>query len=111
MPSFQEFPQSIWPDTGDVTSAIGDSNLVVAGIQRVPVSPTPPLDQQVLVYEQALGQYVPGYSPDNLSILVNGSSVSDDYWVFVNFADTEVQVNSSYPPNGFPILANGTAIN
>jgi hypothetical protein len=113
VPNNQEYPQAIYPDTGDVTSAVGDSNLVVAGIQRVPVVPTAPTDQQSIVFQASVGtgEYVPTFSPFNRSLQVNGVGVSDDYWLFINFVDTEIQVNSSHSPNGFPILVNGTAVN
>lgn len=105
----QIFPQTLYPADGDVASQPGSPVLTVEGIQHVPVSPTSPTDGQTLVYQSAINSYVPGTVPFNQSILVNSLSVSDDYWVLVNFVDTEVQVNSSYPPNGFPILVNGSA--
>jgi hypothetical protein len=113
VPNFQEFPQSIWPDTGDVSSTVGASNLTVDGIQGTPVVPTLPVDQQSIVFQANVGtgEYVPTFSPYNRSLQVNGVGVSDDYWVFINFVDTEVQVNASFSPSGFPILANGSAVN
>jgi hypothetical protein len=112
-PNFLSFPQSIFPETGDVASTLGDNNLVVDGIQRVPVEATAPLDQQSIVYQASVGtgEYVPTFSPYNRSLLVNNIGVSDDYWVFVNYSDTEVQVNASHAPNGFPILVAGSAAN
>jgi hypothetical protein len=99
--SFQSYPQSVYPDTGDVTSATGDSSLVVTGIQRVPVEAVTPLDQQSIVFQASVGtgEYVPTYSPFNRSVQVNGVAVSDDYWIAVNLslgpASTPVSLNGS----------------
>lgn len=111
--SFQSYPQSIFPDQGDCTSTIGADALVVTGIQGTPVVSTLPADQQSIVFQASVGtgEYVPTFSPYNRSLQVNGIGVSDDYWVFVAGSDTEVQVNSSYTPSGFPILVGGTAVN
>ena len=68
---------------------------------------TTPLPGQVLA--DIAGVWTPaGVVSDNASIEVNGVSVSDDYWVFISRKDTEVQVNSSFAPNGFPILVAGS---
>jgi hypothetical protein len=107
----QVFPQSTWPLTGDLASSPGNPNITVDGIQNVPVLAGLPLDQQTLVYQAALSEYVPTYTPFNRSLLVNNVGVSDEYWVFVKRIDTEVQVNSSIAPNSFPVQANGSAVN
>jgi hypothetical protein len=103
----------VYPLDGDVESLTGGDTLTVVGIQRVPVVPTAPTDQQSIVFQASVGtgEYVPTFSPFNRSLQVNGVGVSDDYWLFINFVDTEIQVNSSHSPNGFPILVNGTAVN
>jgi hypothetical protein len=103
----QVFPQSTWPLAGDLTSAPGNPNITVDGIQNIPVSPTLPLDQQSIVYQGTLAEYTPAFSPFNRSLQVNGVGVSDDYGVFVKEVDLAFQVNSTYPPNGKPILVNG----
>ena len=107
MPNSQIFPSSTYPITGDVQSAPGSPSVAVVAIQRFPVSATTPLSGQVLA--DIAGVWTPaGVVSDNASIEVNGASVSDDYWVFISRKDTEVQVNSSFAPNGFPILVAGS---
>ena len=103
----QVFPQSTYPLTGDLASSPGNPNITVDGIQTIPVSPTLPLDQQTLVFQNILTEYVPSFSPLNRSLRVNGVGVSDDYGVFVAEVDLAFQVNTSFPPNGKPILVNG----
>jgi hypothetical protein len=107
MPNQQLFPQSTYPLTGDIQSTPGAPKVTVTGIQTIPVSGTTPTDQQVLIFQQALSQYVPGSMFTNKSVQVNGAPVSDDYDFYVNFYDTRIQVNSTNPPNGKPVLVNG----
>ena len=110
MSNQQIFPNSTYPITGDVQSTPGSPTVRVVGIQTTPFSSTPPLTGQVPVFTGS--QWVPSFGLiNNASILVNGVPVSDEYWVFINRKDTEVQVNSSFPPNGFPILVSGTPAN
>lgn len=107
----QVFPQSTWPLAGDLSSSPGSAVITVSGIENTPVDATKPTDGQTLVYSAALSRYIPSSSPANQSLKVNGLPVSDDYWFFVQRIDTEVQVNSSHPPNGFPVLVNGSVAN
>jgi hypothetical protein len=107
MPTQQLFPQTVYPIIGDVQSTPGAAKITVTGIQTIPVSPTTPTDQQVLVFQQSLLQYVPRYSPFNRSIQVNNIAMSDDYEFSVKFVDMEFQTNSSFSPNGKPVLVNG----
>ncbi len=107
-PNSQIYPQTLYPAAGDVTSQPGSPNLTVDGIQNIPVVSTLPLDQQGLVFQGATAKYSPAYSPFNRSLQVNGVGVSDDYGVFVAEVDLAFQVNSTYSPNGKPILVNGT---
>ena len=107
MANTQIFPQSVHPIVGDVKSTPGVPNITVTGIQTIPVIAGTPQDQQVLQYQSAINAWIAAFSPFNRSIQVNGVAMSDDYFVFVNFADTEVQVNSPYAPNGKPVLVNG----
>lgn len=109
MPNSQLFPQQIYPAVGDVSSTPGSASLTVVGIQTTPFSPTKPTDGQVPVYQVATNQWVPSSSAaGNISIEVNSLAYSDDYTVFANYVDiSTVQVNSAFPPNGFPILVEG----
>ncbi len=107
MPNQQLFPQSTYPITGDVQSTPGIPTVTVVGIQGTPVISTVPVDQQSLVFQGTLGEYVPSYTPFNQSIKVDSIPVSDDYDFFVNLYDMSFQVNSSFAPNGNPVLVNG----
>jgi hypothetical protein len=107
MANQQLFPQTTYPLTGDIQSTPGAAKITVTGIQTIPVSPTTPTDQQVLVFQQSLLKYVPSSVFTNKSVQVNGAPVSDDYDFFVNFYDTRIQVNSTNPPNGKFVLVNG----
>jgi hypothetical protein len=111
MANQQLFPNSTYPITGDVQSTPGSPFVRVVGIQTFPFSPAPPLVSQVPVFDGS--QWIPSSVTlsDNDSISVAGVSVSDDYELSVNRIDTEVQVNSSFSPHGFPILAAGTPVN
>ena len=111
MPNQQIFPQSTYPIVGDVTSTPGNPNVVVTGIQSVPFSPTPPSDGDIVVYDSGAGQWGPGGGyTENISIMFSGIPVSSDYFITINGNDMYIQVNSSYPPNGPPILFNGAAV-
>jgi hypothetical protein len=113
VPNNQEYPQAIYPDTGDVTSAVGDSNLVVAGIQRVPVVPTAPTDQQSIVFQASVGtgEYVPTFSPFNRTVQCNGVGVSDDYDFYCNGHDVSTnQVNSATSPASQLVYVNGSPV-
>lgn len=111
MPNSQIYPSSSYPGTGDIQTTPGSPSTRVVGIQTSPFSPNPPLESQVPVF--TAGEWLPTSVTlsDNDSISVTGVSVSDDYEVSVNRVDTEVQVNSAFAPNGFPILASGTPVN
>lgn len=111
MSNQQLFPSSIYPSAGDLLTTPGSPQTTVVGIQTFPFSPNPPLTGQVPVFTGS--QWLPSSVTlsDNDSISVAGVSVSDDYELAVNRIDTEVQVNSSFSPSGFPILAAGTPVN
>ena len=110
MANQQIFPNSTYPLTGDIQSAPGDPSTTVVAIQSIPVSTTHPTEKQVLT--SISNVWTPaGNVVNNASIEINGTSVSDDYWVFISRKDTEVQVNSTYPANGFPILVAGSPAN
>jgi hypothetical protein len=55
----QVFPSSLFPLRGDLSAEAGATKVTVVGIQNTPVSPVAPLDQQVLKYIAADGQYEP----------------------------------------------------
>jgi len=112
-PNFLSFPQSIFPETGDVASTLGDNNLVVDGIQRVPVEATAPVDQQSLVYQASVGtgEYVPTYSPFNRAVQCNGVAVSDDYDFYCNGRDVSTnQVHSATSPASQLVYCNGSPV-
>lgn len=111
MANNQLFPQSFGPGAGDILTVPGSPATTVTGIQTFPFASTPPLTNQVPVFNGTT--WVPSSTTlsDNDSISVAGTTVSDDYELSVNRIDTEVQVNSSFSPNGFPILAAGTPVN
>lgn len=111
MSNQQLFPSSSYPGSGDIQTTPGSPNTTVVGWQGFPVSSTPPLTNQVPVFNGTT--WVPSSTTlsDNDSISVAGVTVSDDYELSINRIDTEVQVNSSFSPNGFPILAAGTPVN
>ena len=107
MANQQIFPNSTYPLTGDIQSAPGDPSTTVVAIQSIPVSTTHPTEKQVLT--SISNVWTPaGNVVNNASIEVNGTSVSDDYDVSAGGVDTAVQVNSTYPANGFPILVAGS---
>lgn len=56
----QTYPNSIFPLTGDVTSTTGESDVAVTGIQKNKVSPQPPQNGQLLIFDGPTAQYVPG---------------------------------------------------
>jgi hypothetical protein len=60
MANTQTFPQSIYPLVGDIASATGDPDVTVVGIQKTPVLAQAPLDGQILIYDGAINNYVPG---------------------------------------------------
>lgn len=111
MSNQQIFPNSSYPSAGDILTTPGSPNTTVVGIQTFPFSSTPPLTNQVPVFDGTT--WVPSITTlsDNDSISVAGVTVSDDYELSVNRIDTEVQVNSALSPSGFPILAAGTPVN
>lgn len=110
MSNQQLFPSSIYPSSGDLQTTPGSPNTTVVGLQTVPIVNTAPTTGQVLAYLNS--KWTPaGSLSDNDSISVNGTTVSDDYLASINRIDTDVQVNSSYSPHGFPILAAGSAVN
>ena len=113
MANSQIYPASPYPGAGDILTVPGSPNTTVTGWQNIPVSPTAPLDGEIEVYRASTNQWTPTTVTllNNDSISINGQAISDDYWVFINRKDTEVQVNSPWPPNGFPILAAGSAVN
>lgn len=49
MSNQQVYPSSTYPISGDAQSTPGSSTVTVVGIQQVPVDPTPPQPQQILV--------------------------------------------------------------
>lgn len=82
MSNRETFPAAQSPLQGDVSGAAGATTVTVTGIQTIPVSPTPPDDQQVLVYQAPTNRWEPrsvfgleieghGTSPDKL-IYING---------------------------------------
>lgn len=111
MPNQQLYPSASYPGSGDIQTTPGSPQTTVVGIQTFPFASTPPLTNQVPVFNGT--QWVPSSVTlsDNDSISVAGTSVSDDYEISVNRVDTEVQVNSALSPNGFPVLAAGTPVN
>lgn len=58
--SKQNYPNSVFPLTGDVESTTSASEVTVTGIQETPVSPQPPLNGQLLIFDEPTLQYVPG---------------------------------------------------
>jgi hypothetical protein len=60
MSNQQTFPQSVYPIDGDVASKPGDSNVTVTGIQKTPVAAQIPTDGEILIYNQAANEYIPG---------------------------------------------------
>lgn len=60
MSNRQNFPNSVFPLTGDVTSNTGNNTVTVEGIQTTPVSPQQPTNGQLLIFDQPTQQYVPG---------------------------------------------------
>lgn len=60
MSNQQTFPQSIYPIDGDVESQVGNPNVMVTGIQGTPVAALIPTDGEILIYNQATNQYIPG---------------------------------------------------
>jgi hypothetical protein len=110
MANQQIFPSSTYPAAGDLQTTPGSPSTTVVGLQMVPISAAAPSQGNLLTFLSGL--WTPsGVSGNNNSISVTGVSVSEDYWCFVNRKDTEVQVNSAFAPNGFPILAAGSAVN
>lgn len=112
MANQQLYPSASYPGSGDIQTSPGSPQTTVVGIQTVPFSNTLPLPSQVPVFNGV--EWAPSSTTStqaNQSILVNGVVYSDDYWLFANRKDTEVQVNSAFAPNGFPILAAGTPVN
>lgn len=49
MPNSQIYPASPYPGTGDISTTTGSPLTIVTGIQSVPVDPTTPQPQQLLV--------------------------------------------------------------
>ena len=77
----------VYPISGDVQSTAGNARVVVIGLQNVPIAATPPSSGAMLQYNGSLNQWQPTSSTSgNSSIQVNGTGVSDDYWVAVNAA-------------------------
>lgn len=60
MSNKQTFPQSVYPIDGDVTSQSGNPDVTVTGIQGTPVAALIPTDGEILIYNQALNEYIPG---------------------------------------------------
>ena len=90
MSNRETYPAAQSPLTGDVSGVAGQQLVTVVGLQRNPVSPASPNDQDVLRWIQNDSQWEPS-NDGNGCIQVNGAHVSDDYLIYVN--GTFVKVN------------------
>jgi len=89
----ETYPASFSPLVGDVSAGAGATSIAVTGIQTYPVSPTTPLDQQVLKFTADITQPHGGsWGPATLAtsgmVNVNGTVVSGDPEVFINNLDS-----------------------
>jgi hypothetical protein len=60
MANIQTYPQQIYPISGDVQSHVGNPKVTVTGIQSTPVLAQLPLNGQLLIYDSATNNYIPG---------------------------------------------------
>jgi len=99
MSNQQLYPSSSYPGSGDILTTAGSPTTKVVGIQTYPFSSTPPLTNQVPVFDGTT--WVPSSTSNsqaNKSIQVNGIVMSDDY---------DVSVNATLGIAGSPLLVNG----
>lgn len=89
MANREVFPGSMSPIAGDVLAAAGAQSTTVVGIQGIPVQSGTPSSGQWLQYSASVNEWV---QAGNLSILVNGVQVSEDYTIFVNAKGLHNQV-------------------
>lgn len=83
----QNYPNSVFPLTGDVTSTTGESGVVVEGIQKTPFAPDPPQTGQIPVMNSdgswhpedpvVSGTDAPGTSPTKNPVQVAGIDESN----------------------------------
>jgi hypothetical protein len=77
------YPATLYPVTGDVQSTPGNAQVVVVGIQHIPVLDATMSGGEVLEYNLTNNQWEPKLRG---VILVDGLVVSDDYWISVDVA-------------------------
>lgn len=104
------FPGGIYPLSGDVQSTAGSNTVRVIGLSGISLSGVPTTQNQVYAFDVNSGTFLITSIPVNQSIQCNGVGMSDDYYIFCNNCDMEIQVNSSFPPNGKPIFCNGVGV-
>jgi hypothetical protein len=98
MSNRETYPSSLFPLRGDVSAEAGATTATVIGIQTTPVASTLPTNQQVLVYQLAMTEYVP---TTLLNVWINGVGSSFDKKVYINGV-TDGAASWSVSINGTP---------
>lgn len=81
MSNRETYPASQSPLQGDVSGAAGATTVTVTGIQGTPISPIPPDDQQVLVYQALTNRWEPR---SVFGLEIEGHGTSLDKQVYIN---------------------------
>lgn len=123
MANRETFPAAQSPLTGDLDGGAGDTTVTVVGLQTIPIDPTPPTDEETLVFDAQLGlqgQWTPRLDA-NISVTIGefltaggeiisrGRKLSDDYDFLVNCVGLDVLVGWSYG-FAFQVFVNGTGV-
>jgi hypothetical protein len=81
MSNRETYPASQSPLAGDISGKAGQTLVTVVGIQTIPVSPTPPSDQQGLIFRGDEDEYVP---TQIFALAIEGRGVSMDKQIYIN---------------------------
>lgn len=120
MANRETFPAAQSPLTGDLDGGAGDTNVIVVGLQTIPIDPTPPTAEEELFYDVGLLEWSPRLDSNRSitlgqfltaggEILSRGRKLSDDYSFLVNCKGLEVLVGWSHG-FAFQVFINGTGV-
>jgi hypothetical protein len=123
MANRETFPAAQSPLTGDISGAAGATNVTVVGLQTIPLAPTPPTDEETIVFDAQLGlqgEWTPRldanisvtigeFLTDSGEIISRGRKLSDDYDFLVNRVGLDVLVGWSHG-FAFQVFVNGTGV-